>query len=218
MVLALVDRSGDSALGVARLWVRLVLLTCGIRVIAHGLENIDRECPSVYMSNHQSFVDVAVILATLPVSIRFVAKRELARVPVFGWGMALGGHLLVERGNRSKVMESVERGAELIRRGPSLCIFPEGSRSLSMDMGNFKNGGFQIAMLAGVPIVPVSIVGSGRLNPKTTLSIDSGVVEVFYGRPIPTTGTEIQHRVELKKQVREAILSGMQRIGGGDGL
>lgn len=213
MIAALADRSGDSALAVARLWVRMILATCRIRVVVSGVENIDRECPSVYMSNHQSFVDVAVILATLPTSLRFVAKKELARVPVFGWGMALGGHLLVERGNRSKVMHSLERGAELIRSGSSLCIFPEGSRSLSGEMSNFKNGGFQMALMAGAPIAPISIVGSGELAPKTTLAIDSGVVKVHYGPAIPTQGLGPANRVELKKQVREAILSGIQSLG-----
>jgi 1-acyl-sn-glycerol-3-phosphate acyltransferase len=214
MVASLADRSGDSSLAIARCWVRMILATCGIRVVTRGLENLDRERASVYMSNHQSFVDVAVILATLPVSIRFVAKKELARVPIFGWGMALGGHLLVERGNRAKVMASLEHGVELIRRGSSLCVFPEGSRSLSGEMSNFKNGGFQIAMLAGAPIVPISIVGSGRLAPKTTLAIDSGVVEIHYGRPIPTEHLRPRNRLELKKQVREAILLGTQAIGG----
>jgi 1-acyl-sn-glycerol-3-phosphate acyltransferase len=213
-VTAILDRSGEAALSIARLWVRMILFTCGIRVETSGLANIDPLRSSVYMSNHQSFVDVAVILATLPVSVRFIAKRELAKVPVFGWGMALGGHLLVDRGSRSKVMASLNAGAELLKRGPSLCVFPEGSRSLTGEMSKFKNGGFQIAMLAGAPIVPISIVGSGQLAPKTTLGIDSGIVKISYGPPIPTQGLEPQNRVELKKQVREAILSGIQSLEG----
>jgi 1-acyl-sn-glycerol-3-phosphate acyltransferase len=213
-LVALFDRSGAIPLSIARLWIRWILWTCGIEVQASGLEKLAPERPCLYMSNHSSMYDIAAILITLPGPVRFVAKRELVRVPVFGWAMALSGHLVVDRGNRAKVIESLQRGVALLRGGASLVVFPEGSRSPEGQLRNFKNGGFQMALDAGVPVVPVSIMGSGRLTRGGTWRVDGGRVRVDYGAPIPTEGLGPGDRPLLKKTVRQAILAGLEEMAG----
>jgi len=207
--LALADRSGEGVVWVGRNWVRWILALVRVRVVAEGLENVDREHPQILMSNHQSVFDIAAIIQTLPVSFRFVAKRELARIPLFGWALAAGGHILVDRGDRSQAIWSLRRGAQKIRDGTNVIVFPEGTRSETGDLRAFKSGGFHLATEAGVPIVPVSVSGTRRITPKRSFHIHGGLVKVRYGKPIPTrVGEACAAHDVLKEQVRAAIVEG----------
>lgn len=202
------DREGLAVVWCGRQWVRWILWTCGIRADADGLANVPRDRPCVYMSNHQSVFDIAAIIATLPVRWRFVAKRELTWIPFFGWALALGGQIIVDRRNREASVRSLARAAERVRDGANVIIFPEGTRSPDGSLREFKSGGFHLALQAGVPIVPVAVSGSRRISPKRSLRIHSGRVRVRYGAPIPTEGLGPEDRERLKARVREAILRG----------
>jgi 1-acyl-sn-glycerol-3-phosphate acyltransferase len=207
------ERSGRAVRWVARSWVRWCLATCGVRVEARGLENVVGNQPCILMSNHQSVFDIAAIVDVLPVSWKFVAKRELLRVPFFGWALALADQIIVDRGDRQKAVKSLQRAAERIRRGVNVIVFPEGTRSadgLLRPPEQFKSGPFHLAIQAGVPIVPVTVSGSHLVTPKRSLRIESGRVLVRFGAPIPTRTLSIDDRAELKKRVREAILAGFE--------
>lgn len=200
------DRDGHGLVWIARRWVGWILWTCRIRVDVDGLENVPRDRPCVYMSNHQSVVDIPAIVSTLPVWWRFVAKRELTYIPFFGWALALGHQIIVDRKDRESSVASLARAAERVRAGASVIIFPEGTRSPDTSLRAFKSGGFHLAIQAGVPIVPIAVSGSWRITPRRSLRIHSGRVLVRYGAPIPTQGLGPDDRVELKARVREAIL------------
>jgi 1-acyl-sn-glycerol-3-phosphate acyltransferase len=204
----LVDRSGDAMPWIARQWVRWILWTCRVRVEASGLEQVDLRRPHVWMSNHQSVFDVAAIVATIPVSWRFVAKRELTRIPLFGWALRVGGHVIVDRGDRERSVASLREAARRVAAGTHVIIFPEGTRSPTGRLRGFKSGGFHLAIEAGVPIVPVTVSGSRRIAPKRSLRVESGLVRVRYGRPIPTEGMGPGDLAALKERVREAIAAG----------
>ncbi|HEX5067724.1 MAG TPA: lysophospholipid acyltransferase family protein [Myxococcota bacterium] len=207
-LLGLVDRSGEGVIWVARNWVRWILATCHVEVACEGLDRIDPRQPYVFMSNHQSVIDTAAIVSTLPVSWRFVAKRELLFVPFFGWALGLGGHVIVDRGNHEKAMRSMKRAAERIRGGTNVIIFPEGTRSPSGVMGPFKSGGFHLAIEAGVPVLPITVSGTNQITPKGSLRIESGRVRILYGKPIPTADLDLESRGRLKDEVRQAISAG----------
>jgi 1-acyl-sn-glycerol-3-phosphate acyltransferase len=207
-IVGLVDRSGEAVIWIGRRWISWILATCRIEVECEGLDHLDLRRSYVFMSNHQSVVDIAAIVSTLPVSWRFVAKRELLWIPFFGWALAMGGHVIVDRGNREKAVQSLKRAAARIRAGTNVIIFPEGTRSTSGTMGPFKSGGFHLAIESGVPIVPVSVSGTRRITPKGSLRIESGLVRIRYGEPIPTTGLDLEARAGLKDEVRLAIEKG----------
>ena len=207
-IIGLFDRSGDGVLWVERCWISWVLASCGVSVECEGLERIDTTTPYVLMSNHQSVFDVAAFVATWPVSFRFVAKRELTWIPFFGWALALGGHVIIDRGRRERAVKSLERAAQRVREGTHVIIFPEGTRSPTGEMTEFKSGGFHLAIQAGVPILPISISGSRHVTPKRSLRIESGRIHVRYGTPIPTRGLGIEDRQKLKDEVRAAIQAG----------
>jgi 1-acyl-sn-glycerol-3-phosphate acyltransferase len=207
-LVAVLDRSGEGVIWIGREWVRWIFWSCGVTVEAQGLENVDPRQACVYMSNHQSVTDTGALVLTLPVSWRFVAKRELTWIPLFGWAIRLGGHVIVDRGNHQSAVASMRRAAEQVRRGTNVIIFPEGTRSETGGMRAFKSGGFHLAIEAQVPIVPVTVSGSRRLTPKGSLRIESGRVKVVYGKPIPTRGLRAEDREALKDRVRHAIAAG----------
>jgi 1-acyl-sn-glycerol-3-phosphate acyltransferase len=160
------------------------------------------------MSNHQSVTDIGALVLTLPVSWRFVAKRELTRIPLFGWVLLLGGHVIVDRSSRERSVRSLRAAARRVARGTHVIIFPEGTRSPTGRLREFKSGGFHLAIEAQVPIVPIAISGSRRITPKRSLRIDSGLIRVRYGKPIPTEGLGADDSGALKQRVREAIAAG----------
>lgn len=205
---AAVDRSGESMVWIARQWTRWIFGGCGIRVEAEGLENIDPSQPYVIMTNHQSVLDIGAVIQTLPVSFRFIAKKELTWIPIFGWALVLAGHVIIDRRERSKAVSSLEQAAQRVAKGVNVIIFPEGTRSATGDLQPFKSGGFHLAIQAQVPILPATISGTRVLTPKHSLRVESGTVKVVYGKPIPTAGLSIDDRGSLKEQVREAIFQG----------
>jgi 1-acyl-sn-glycerol-3-phosphate acyltransferase len=204
------DREARAMRALGRTWIRWILATYGIRVEEEGLANVPARAPVILMSNHQSLIDIAAIVHTLPPSVswRFVAKRELVRVPIFGWCLVATGQIIVDRGNRERAVASLRRAAERIRGGASVIVFPEGTRSPGGSLRPFKSGPFHLALEAQVPIIPVTVSGSQRITPKGSLRVHPGVVKIAFGRPIPTRGVSLEQRAELKARVRAAIAAG----------
>ncbi|HEY8122828.1 MAG TPA: lysophospholipid acyltransferase family protein [Myxococcota bacterium] len=200
--------SGEAIVWVARNWIGWILATCGIRVQASGLEHVAATRTAVYMSNHQSVLDIGAIVKSLPVSWRFVAKKELTYIPFFGWALALSDQIVIDRGNRRRSVESLRRAAERIRGGINVIIFPEGTRSPDGTLQELKSGGFHLALDAQVPVIPVTVSGSRQLTPKRSLQVRSGTIKIVYGEPIPTAGLGARDREALKQRVAEAIQAG----------
>ncbi len=196
---------------IARAWISWCLKGCGIRVVSEGLENIDPRQPYVFMSNHQSVMDIGAIVLTIPVKWRFVAKRELAWIPLFGWALANGGHVMINRKDRTQAIRSLENAAGRIAGGTNVIVFPEGTRSRDGRLGPFKQGGFHLAIAAQVPIIPITVSGSLELTPKGSLRIESGEIKIVYGKPISTKGMKRDDRHEVAAKVREAIEAGFDR-------
>jgi len=208
LVSIVIDRSGEGVIWIGRRWIRWILWGCGIRVETRGTENVATGAPQIFMPNHQSALDIAAVIHAIPVSFRFVAKKEILRIPFVGWAAAGGGHIIVDRSDNTQAVARLKQAAGRIRAGTNVIIFPEGTRSVTGHLRPFKSGGFHLAIQSGVPIVPVSVSGSQRLTPKRSLRVRSGRLVVVIGRPIPTAGLGVEDRQALKERVREALLAG----------
>lgn len=188
-----------------RIWARGVALGIGLDVSAHGTWRLDPEGTYVLMANHQSHVDIVALFNALPMVPGFLAKAELRRVPLFGLAMEVGGHVFVDRGRRRVAVEALAAAAEDIRRGGSIVIFPEGTRSRRREILPFKKGGFHLARQAGVPVVPVGIRGTADILPKHSGQLLPGRCEVHVGEPIPGERVAALSLDALIDEVRGAI-------------
>jgi 1-acyl-sn-glycerol-3-phosphate acyltransferase len=205
MLLSFFDRSGNSAHRVARVWARMLLAESFIRVRIEGLEKLDRRANYVFVSNHASFMDIPAVLSTLPQQFRFFAKQSLYRIPFLGWHLRWAGHIPVDRSNARASLKSMNEGARIIAWGRiSVLLFPEGGRS-PHGLRGFKEGAAYIAIKAGVPLVPIAIVGMRELLPMGSIHIRSGRVTVKVGDPIPTAGLKLDARGELTGRLRDEI-------------
>lgn len=189
----------------AMAWAKLILMTAGVKVKIKGTENISLNCAYVLMSNHQSHFDVISLFSKIPLRIYFLAKKELMRVPVFGWAMYLMGHVTIDRGDRAEAFKSIDGAAEKVRSGTNVMVFPEGTRSPTGELLPFKKGGFVLAIKGGIPILPVGIYGSNKILPKGSLKISSGIINIAVGKPIDTKLYTLEDKERLITKVRDEI-------------
>ncbi len=205
MLSGLVDRSGDLVLKLARLWSRAVLGAAGVRLRVRSHATLDPKRSYVFMSNHLSAVDIWAVFLSVSVPMRFIAKKQLGQIPVFGWAMRAGRFIFIDRQNTGSARRTIEEAARRIRQGCSVVIFPEGTRSRDGNLLPFKKGGFHLAMSSGAEIVPVAIRGSRAVMPRGSLLIHAGVVDIEVGEPIPTEGVPADGRDALVEKVRARI-------------
>lgn len=190
----------------ARNWAKNILWAAGIRVEMEGVENLQTREPQIVISNHQSWFDVFALAAHLPVRYRFVAKKELGEIPIFGKAWKSCGHVSVDRGNREAAIESLDQAwREVHEEKLTMVLFPEGTRSPDGRLKQFKKGAFVLAVQGQVPLVPVAIVGSREIMPKGSLKVGKGSITLRIGAPIPTEGSTIRDRNRLLQESWEAI-------------
>jgi 1-acyl-sn-glycerol-3-phosphate acyltransferase len=203
--LSLVDRDGTLQHWCARTWCRMIAVTAGARVIVRGLEHVPKQQAAVFIANHASYLDIPAIWGYVPVQFRIMAKRSLFYVPFMGWFLWRAGHIPVDRENSRAALAKINRAAEKLRAGCSLVVFPEGHRSADGVLQEFKTGGFKLAQKAGVPIVPITIIGSHRVLKKDSLVFHAGTVEVIIDPPLTTDGYTSRTLPELMHKTRAII-------------
>lgn len=187
---------------VARGWARCVLWGAGVRVRRRYESDLDPTGRYIFMVNHQSLYDIPVVAVSLPHQFRFLAKRSLFRIPIFGWSLAAAGFVPVDRHHRERATETFTGAMGELRKGASLIVFPEETRSLDGDLGDFQRGGFLMALKEQMAIVPVGISGTLRVRRKGSLWTCPGVVEIGFGRPIDTSEYGVKRKNELIEAVR----------------
>jgi 1-acyl-sn-glycerol-3-phosphate acyltransferase len=188
-------------------WSRDILRAAGTPVTAEGLDNIPRDQPVMYASNHSSMFDIWALFATLPGSVRFVAKRELFRIPLLGRAMLAVGHVPIDRTARKRAFEAYDEAARRIRDGTSVVVFPEGTRSRTGELLPFKNAPFGLAIAAQVPIVPVYVHHTFEILPKGGWRLHPRPIRLLVGPPISTQGLRPEDRERLRDTVRAAMVA-----------
>ena len=209
IALGLVDPYGKRVYPMFRFWSWCVLKTGGVELKVRDTGRLDPRQAYVFMANHQSNIDIPVLVQALaPFQLRWMAKRELLRIPFFGWALWASKHIVVKRSRSKDVVAAIAGAREKLTRGISVVVFPEGTRSTDGQLLPFKRGGFRLAEQAGVPIVPVTINGSGVLMKRGDWRLNCGEVEVVIGNAIPPGDADDRSRGQMHR-VREAIGSGL---------
>lgn len=196
-------------------WFRLVIwgtrVFLGVQVQVRGMENLPQgeTTPAVLLSKHQSTLETLLLPTLMPHPLAFVFKRELLRIPFFGWSMARLDMIHIDRESRAKSLKQVvTQGKALLSQGVWIIMFPEGTRIERGRSGTYQTAGTRLAVECQAPVIPIA-VSSGKCWPRQGFVKYPGLVQVSIGRPIPSTGREPK---ELMREVEAWIETEMRRI------
>lgn len=198
-------RGPESVEGLAVWWARSICRASGVEVAVTGREQLDPDKPYIFAANHQSQFDIFVLQGFLGVNFRWLAKKELFSVPVWGTAMRRAGYIPIDRSHGRQAIKSLDEAARKIRGGTSVIIFPEGTRSSDGEVHDFKAGAMLLAIKSGVPIVPVAIIGTYRILPKGKLLMHPGRVRIHVGPPIDTRNYNPRDKHELARELQKRV-------------
>jgi 1-acyl-sn-glycerol-3-phosphate acyltransferase len=186
-------------------WARVIVRAAGLDISVTGAGHLDPERRYIVIANHASYLDIPVLFAAIRQPLRFMAKKSLFTVPIFGWGLKAAGFIPVDRKKSATASASFDLATSRLAKGNSLVIFPEGGRSRTAEMEPFKRGAFLLALKSGLPIVPVAILGTWDALPATRFIIKPGPIKVRVGAPIETANLGVRRKDELMDTARARI-------------
>ena len=198
-------RDAASVQGLAAWWARSICTASGVTVSVTGTEKLDSEKPYIFAANHQSQFDIFALQGFLGIDFRWLAKKELFKVPIWGPAMRRAGYIPVDRSRGRQALKSIGEAAQKITAGTSVIIFPEGTRTKNGIMQDFKAGAMVLAIKSGVDIVPVAIKGTYEVLPKGKLLINPGNVTICVGNPIATKNRTSKDKHALAKVLQEEV-------------
>lgn len=214
LTLSLYDPEGRRQHWCARNWCRMIARTVGARVRVHGAEHIRPGTSYVFLSTHQSYMDIPAMLGYLPAQLRIAAKKSLFRIPFMGWHLTRAGHIPIDRSSTHNAVASMQRAAGYLEKGICAFVFPEGTRSRDGYLHGFKKGGFKLALQARAPIIPVTIIGTRRVLPPDSIIFRPGPVEMYVDAPIPTTDLTEEDLEDLMQKVWNTMAERFRDEGG----
>lgn len=213
LIFSIVDRSYGSYFWLSKIFSKGILLIAGIKLKVTGLENIDKNATYVFVSNHSSQFDIPALQYAIPNKTSIVFKKELGKIPLFGWQLKLGPYIMIDRENPESAVKSIEEAKrKMSLKGFSPIIFPEGTRSTTGEVQVFKRGAFYLASRVGFPVVPVSISGSGEILPKGKFKIKGGVINVHLNKPVAVNIMSTKKdEIDLLEKVRDIIIQNINQ-------
>lgn len=198
---------GGPAYSIMRVWGWWVSAFMGLTFSLRGEENIVPETSYIITPNHQSNADILALITVLPIRFRWVIKKELVKIPLFGWALRATGAISLDRSNREESVKSLQEGTSRLTGGWSVLIYPEGTRTSDGLIQDFKKGPFMMAVQSGIPILPVTCNGAFKILPKKTLALRPGHISVTIGHPIPTAGLTEDDVPQLMENTRREMLA-----------
>jgi 1-acyl-sn-glycerol-3-phosphate acyltransferase len=199
------NKGANSVQGLAAWWARSICWASGVKVAVDVAEQLEPGKPYIFAANHQSQFDIFVLQGLLGINFRWLAKKELFRVPIWGPAMRRAGYIPIDRSHGRQAIKSLGEAAQKIAAGTSVIIFPEGTRSKDGKLHDFKAGAMVLAIKSGVPIVPVAIRGTYEILPKGELLVTPGKVQIRLGRPIETKNYSSRDKHALARVSQEAV-------------
>lgn len=199
------SKSGKFQFFCMKAWSRSLCFGSWTKVTVEGLEHVNRSAPQIFAANHQAVYDILILAGWLPVQFGWVVRKEWYKTPFMGWHLAHSGNVPIDRSNPRASAKSLIEAVAIIRGGVNVCIFPEGTRNKDAMLQDFKGGAFVLAQKAGVPIVPVTILGTKNVIRKNTWLIRRASISMIISPPIDPNSYDKQDRDRLQYDVEDAI-------------
>ena len=215
---ALMNHPENSVHRIARFWGNACLFVSGVRIRVLGIDHIPWDRPVIFTSNHQGNYDIFALLARIPTQFRWIAKKEVFAIPLLGPAMRKAGYICIDRQNRGKAIKSMDEAAGKIREGKSVMTFPEGTRSPDGTIAPFKKGSFYLAIQSGVPVVPITILGSREVMKKRKMNILPGPITIVIDKPIDVKEYTLENRADLIERTHRVVTENYRKYlskGGG---
>jgi len=203
----LLSRTGNLAFSISKLWAYTMLAVSFVRTEIKNKDKICKGKSYIIISNHQSLYDIIALVTRLGIQFRWIIKKEILKVPVFGYGLYASRNIFIDRSNTASAVDSINKGFERLPEGVSVMVFAEGTRSPDGQIQEFKKGGFITAVRRKIPILPVTVNGSRRILPKKSLAMTPGKIQVVVGDPIDVTGYTIDTVQDLIDKTRQTIIA-----------
>ncbi|MCX6178233.1 MAG: lysophospholipid acyltransferase family protein [Chlorobiales bacterium] len=208
LLVNIIDPTGDRFHKIAAWWGRFSAKLFGISIEITGSENYSSEKNYLVVSNHAGMADIPLLLGTMKLNLRFVAKEELGKIPIFGHVIKQAGYVMIKRGQNREALKSLLAATEVLKSGRSVHIFPEGTRSTDGKLLPFKRGAFLVAQKGGAPVLPVTIIGSQLITPKKSLKINKGKIRIIIAPPLqPSRFNNVEELMDTCSKIIENNLS-----------
>ncbi len=209
-VLAILDtfflnRSATQAQRYPRAWARILTRIAGVTIRVSGTEYLDKQATYVFAGNHTSQFDIYSFQAYFPHDFRWIAKKELFNIPIFGRAMRKVGYISIDRSRGREALKSLSQAAQRISDGSSVLIFPEGTRSQNGTLQPFKAGAILLAIKSGVPVVPIGFNNASSILPKGKLLPKGGEIVIRIGKPIPTADYNPKDKQKLATVLHDRV-------------
>jgi 1-acyl-sn-glycerol-3-phosphate acyltransferase len=209
---AIFSKTGKLPYKLGKSWAWLIMKTNRVKIQIEGFEKIVKTSSYVFISNHASNLDPPAVAVALQNQLRFVGKKSLGMIPVFGWAVRLARMILIDRSDSHSAKETLNKAIHELKDGISACFFAEGTRSFDGRLQKFKKGGIMLALRAKLPIVPITVIDSYKLLPKNGMRIKSGVLKIIVGDPIDTSSFTENDRDVLVEKVRSIIMGNLRKL------
>ncbi len=207
VVSASLSSTGNLAFTISRVWAWLMLKVTWVSLKSRGNENIRQGQSYIIISNHQSLFDILALVVELGIQFRWIIKKELRKVPLFGFALYKSRNIFIDRSDRQKAVRSISAGIKRLSLGVSVMFFAEGTRSPDGEIHKFKKGGFATAVESGLPILPVTVNGSRKILPKKALAFNPGGIELVIGKPVVTEHYTHDNLEDLMDKTRNIIVA-----------
>jgi len=195
----------------AKAWARINAMVAMMRIEIVGKEHVEPGQSYIIVVNHQSLTDIFALYGYLEMDVKWVMKKELRSIPIFGQAASAMGHIIIDRSNTKSALQTINEAREKVHDGMSVIFFPEGTRSDPGELRIFKKGAFRFALELGLPILPIALHGSANILPINTIDLMPGKVKLEYCEPISTEGLDITSATEIGNRARESIFEALSR-------
>jgi len=207
MVAGILSRTGNLAFSISKFWAYTMLAVSFVRTEIKNKNKIMKGTSYIIISNHQSHYDIITLVTTLGIQYRWIIKKEILKLPIFGYALYASRNIFIDRSNTSSAIESINKGFDRLPKGVSVMVFAEGARSPDGQIHEFKKGGFVTAVRRKIPILPVTINGSRRVMRKGSFTLKPGKIQILIGDPIDTSSYTTDTVQDLINKTRQTIIT-----------